>query len=111
MKYTKQTWNNGRSGGTPIDASRLAHIEDGLASAIQVFNPYKYGATGDGIADDTIFLQDAIDAAIWGGDISTVRTGIGKFYLPAGTFRITAPLRVESVLSFCWDGEGDSSII
>lgn len=30
MGYTKQTWNDNASGGTPITAARLNHIEDGI---------------------------------------------------------------------------------
>lgn len=29
-RYTKQTWRPGRTGGTPISAARLQHIEDGI---------------------------------------------------------------------------------
>lgn len=31
--YTKQTWINGSSGGTPLNATRLNHIEDGVAAS------------------------------------------------------------------------------
>lgn len=31
MSYDKQTWQDGRNGGTPLTASRLNHIEDGVA--------------------------------------------------------------------------------
>ena len=30
MVYSKQTWVNGVSGGTPINATRLNHVEDGV---------------------------------------------------------------------------------
>lgn len=33
MTYTKQTWANGSAGGTPISATRLAYIEDGIEAA------------------------------------------------------------------------------
>jgi hypothetical protein len=29
-RYTKQTWRPGRTGGTPISATRLQHLEDGI---------------------------------------------------------------------------------
>ena len=38
MGYTKQTWNDNASGGTPITAARLNHIEDGI---------YQIGASVD----------------------------------------------------------------
>ncbi len=33
MAYTKQEWRDGESGSTPITATRLGHIEDGIDSA------------------------------------------------------------------------------
>lgn len=33
MTYDKQTWANGESGGTPLSASRLNHMEDGIEAA------------------------------------------------------------------------------
>jgi hypothetical protein len=32
MAYVKQSWKDGKEGGTPITAARLSHIEDGIAS-------------------------------------------------------------------------------
>lgn len=31
MAYVKQSWKDGKGGGTPITAARLNHIEDGVA--------------------------------------------------------------------------------
>lgn len=31
MAYEKQTWKNGKDGGTPVSADRLNHIEEGIA--------------------------------------------------------------------------------
>lgn len=33
MTYDKQTWQDGRNGGTPLTAARLNHIEDGVDAA------------------------------------------------------------------------------
>ena len=62
MTYTKQTWADGAGGGTPISAARLAHIEDGIASASTTVNVKDLGATGDGTADDTTAVQAAINS-------------------------------------------------
>jgi autotransporter-associated beta strand protein len=46
-----------------------------------------YGATGDGLSDDTAAIQAAINAANVGG---------GVVWFPSGTYRITAPLVLYS---------------
>lgn len=33
MAYAKQTWNQGAAGGTPLNAPRLNHVEDGIEAA------------------------------------------------------------------------------
>lgn len=33
MPYSKQTWNDSSSGGTPLSAARLNHMEDGISDA------------------------------------------------------------------------------
>lgn len=38
MAYSKQSWINGPGGGTPMSASRLNHMEDGIAAAETVAN-------------------------------------------------------------------------
>jgi len=55
------------------------------ASLIDVTNA-PYSAAGDGIADDTISIQTALDAA--------GKVGGGTVYLPPGKYRITKPLDV-----------------
>lgn len=65
------------------------------------------GAVGDGVVDDTFAIQTAIDMACGPGDpAQTVRTAKDSVYLPGGTYRITQPLRVESVIGFKFFGEG-----
>src|SRR5207244_1484633 len=46
-------------------------------------NVKAFGAVGDGTADDTAAIQDAIDTA--------ARRGGGSVYLPLGSYRIAAP--------------------
>lgn len=48
----------------------------------------EFGAVGDGVADDTAAIQDAVDAA--------VSAGGGIVFLPAGTYRITDTIYVNS---------------
>jgi len=46
MGYTKQTWNDNASGGTPITAARLNHIEDGI---YQIGASVVWGTSGEWI--------------------------------------------------------------
>lgn len=52
MSYSKQTWGSGVAGGTPISATRLNNIENGLALAGQFLGTgTSFPATGIGIGD------------------------------------------------------------
>jgi len=53
------------------------------------FNVKDYGATGDGTTDDTTALQNALNAAY--SDSASAPQG-KTVYLPAGTYRTSAPL-------------------
>lgn len=50
-----------------------------------ILNAYDFGAAGDGRTDDTVALQAFLDAVVTGGL---------RGYIPTGTYRTTAPLRV-----------------
>ena len=66
-----------------------------------------FGAKGDGIADDSAAIQATIDAAVEKGDPkSTVRNGLAAVYLPAGTYRITAPIVLRSIQRLKLYGDG-----
>lgn len=88
MPYTKQTWTDGEAGGTPLSASRLAHMEDGIYDAASgpYLNVMSFGAAGDGTADDTAEIQAALDAIPVNG---------GVVYFPAGRYKVSSTLRVE----------------
>src|SRR5699024_6412044 len=51
-------------------------------------NVLDYGALGDGITDDTISIQKALD--------ELVEQGGGTLYFPAGTYLVTKPLLMKS---------------
>lgn len=77
--YVQQTWTDGAAGGTPLSAARLNHMEAGITFASQLaVNVRAFGATGDGVTDDTAAVQAALDA------------GPGDVVVPAGTYRCAA---------------------
>jgi hypothetical protein len=59
-----------------------------------------FGATGDGITDDTAAIQAAVDAVTPGG---------GCICIPPGAYLISQPLTVEAPIDIC--GAGRSSIV
>lgn len=77
MGYDKQTWVDGPGGGTPINATRLQHFEDGLDAAADVADSALAGLAGKSatghthtspsITDFTEAVQDIIGAAIVAG--------------------------------------------
>jgi polygalacturonase len=54
-----------------------------------MFTPLDFGGVGDGIADDTVAVQAAIDAN-W-------RLNPGVVTIGPGTYRVTSVLRLEPV--------------
>jgi len=67
-----------------------------LGDQYGVVNVRSYGARGDGVADDTAAIQSALSEG-------------GRVWVPAGTYRVTAPLRVGSDTSV--QGVGYKSVI
>ncbi len=64
---------------------RVAHHEDGtLRGVIEVINVKDYGAIGDGNADDTAAIQQALAAASF----------LKAVYFPAGTYSVTAGIDI-----------------
>jgi hypothetical protein len=97
--------------GTTADASWQLPADpeariDALARAqthntVGRVNVRDYGATGSGTGDDRAAIQAAIDA---------LPTAGGTVYLPAGLYRVTAPLVLRSNLVLIGDGDGPSLI-
>jgi hypothetical protein len=64
-------------------------------------NVLDYGAVGDGVTDDTAAIQAAIDYAK-----SEPNGVIPSVYLPAGIYKITAPLEINDVRGLRVHGDG-----
>lgn len=81
MSYTKQNWVNGAEGGTPVSASRLNHIEDGLEAAAAVADA-SATAVASHVADSDPHPQYVLGSTTitagtglqGGGDLTTNRT-------------------------------------
>lgn len=78
----------GGSVGSPVTASSAWRlILRGTNTLLPVVNVMDYGATGDGVTDDTAAIQAAINA-------STNLNTPGDITLPAGRYKITSPLQI-----------------
>jgi len=79
-----------------------------------VLNVKDYGAVGNGTADDAAAIQAAIDASVGGtvaGGAAVTRSAVKPVYLPRGTYKITAPLKVYSVAGFHLFGDGEETFL
>lgn len=97
MAYTPYVWHDGATGGTLVDAAHLNHIEQGIAAVATGSNPFsvkdRFGAVGDGVADDTTALNAAFAAG-------------GLVYLDAGDYKATAQLYVYGTTKTVVTGPG-----
>ncbi len=110
MTYTPTTWVDN---STPaINATNLNKIESGISSAHSllssvvarldnqaVYNVKDYGATGDGVTDDTAAIEAAITAAPAGTTV----------FFPAGVYLVSSPVRLRGGLSYLGEGIGTAS--
>ena len=93
-----------------LDAGVAAEVADPasatsaalLATYARVFTPQAYGATGDGVADDTAAVQAALTAAGVAG---------GTVYFRPGTYRVTTTLTVPTRASLVGDGPGERETV
>lgn len=103
----------GDLGGTAT-APTVPGLAGKVAKGSLVFNVKDYGALGDGVADDTAAIQACIDAAIGGtpaGGATVARLALGIVFLPAGIYKVTAPLKIYSVQGFTMLGTGEGTQI
>lgn len=95
--YTVQT---GATPGSPVSQSLQSRL-DSYAIVTD------FGATGDGVTDDTEAINRALYEIYCRGNNTQVRRGL---YFPAGTYRITESLLIPPFATLYGDGS-DNSII
>jgi hypothetical protein len=90
VKFTTATQTTGNATDAsvvaytpPFTGGVATNVEDKLAQTISVQD---FGAVGDGVTDDTVAIQAAIDNSVSGVQI----------YFPPGTYKTTAALKVKT---------------
>ncbi len=94
----------GNNTGSPAPPSDLTLLQTSTALK-DVINAKLYGVVGNGIADDTTALQNAINAA---QVAANAFNGPSTLYIPAGAYKITSPLTVNQGLSIIGDGRNST---
>ena len=101
------TYDNIPSLSTTIDAANVTYTAPYTAATqetlrnklAQIVSVKDFGATGDGLTDDTVAIQNAIDGL-----------GVGILYFPAGTYKVTAGLTVDTSMILRGDSPNSSLI-
>lgn len=81
----------------PTGASKIGLANGNVSDHIKYTTPQAFDAIGDGIADDTIPLQNAMDYC----QINNI-----KFVIPSGRYRITKPLLYRNLGFYNYEIEG-----
>jgi hypothetical protein len=103
--FSYKDWRNatahdgGGDTSTPLSAAAFEDLETRVSHEIS--DVKSYGAMGDGATDDTVAIQDAIDA--------TAADGGGMVFFPAGVYETTSPVNLMSGVALF--GTGPSSEI
>jgi len=72
-------------------------------------NVADFGAIGNGVADDTQAIQDAIDYAEASATPPSAAPGVVEVYFPFGVYKLTDALIVTKSLSFVGEGHSEYS--
>ncbi|WP_459853642.1 pectate lyase family protein [Citrobacter sedlakii] len=88
----------------PTGASKIGLANGNVSDHIKYTTPQAFGAIGDGVADDTLSLQDAMDYC---------QVHNEKLVIPSGRYRITKPLlyRNQGFYNYEIEGQGGAAVI
>lgn len=93
--------SHNNDGSDPIPD--LVNATAQLAETVKYYNVKAYGSFGDGVNDDTVSIQSAIDSAY--------SSGGGIVYFPKGTYLISSVLTNKENVSLLGDGPEITIII
>ena len=99
-------------GGSYIDLTGVSGQAKGLF-VDGVVNVKQFGARGDGVTDDTSFIQAAIDYANTQQLAYSPSRYIGgrRVYIPSGTYTISSAIKVYQNIKVCGDGATATRIV
>lgn len=102
MSYTKQTWANGSGGGTPRNATRLNHQEDGIKEASDRLDVLETLSTSAQTASYTLVLGDA------GKVVEVTSASATNLTVPQNS---SVAFPVGTVIEVCQMGAGQVTIV
>lgn len=97
---------------TPYSATGASALRADKDRWADWLNVKEFGATGNGSTDDTAAFNAMIAAAPTPPFVSGGLSGPqGRFYVPEGTYKTTAPISTARLIDFVMQGDGPGSCI
>jgi len=96
--------DQGTWGSVLNDYLSVAHNPDGSLKDLP-FNVKDYGAKGDGITDDTVAIQNTINAANALSNVSKYK-GAGQVYIPPGFYKVSDTILINNAATLMIRGAG-----